>query len=177
MGTQETAAALHRLQTLLQRHPDVGMHDDAPATARWEGGTRVATRHADGTRIDTDIPAELGGTNTAVSPGWLSRAALAACATTRIVMQAAQDGIELAGLEVHASSRSDARGVLGLAGADGRTVSAGPLGYELAVRISAPRESAERLHALVEAACRCSPVASAIREPAPVTLRVEVWSS
>ena len=73
----------------------MGMHDDAPATARWRGGTRVVTSHANGIEIPTDMPGELGGSGDRVTPGWLFRAGLASCAATRIAMGAAAEGIEL----------------------------------------------------------------------------------
>ena len=72
------------------------MHDDAPATARWQGGTpRRHVSHADGTQVPTDMPAELGGSGDQVTPGWLFRAGLASCAATSIVLAAAAEGIEL----------------------------------------------------------------------------------
>jgi uncharacterized OsmC-like protein len=175
MPNQTIAAALHRLASLLERRPEAGLHDDAPATARWEGGTKVLTRHADGTQFRTDLPGELGGTETAVTPGWYLRGALAACSTTCIVMAAARAGIELGGLEIHAGSQSDARGLLGVAD-DGQSIPAGPLGVELLVRISAPRVPPEQLQALVEAALARSPVGSAMRA-VPLRLRVDVWTS
>lgn len=174
MGTQEIATALHRLHSLLERHPAMGLHDDAPATSQWTGGTRVVTRHADGTEIATDVPAELGGTDTTFSPSWLARASLAACATTCIALRAAQEGIELGALEVHVSSRSDVRGIFGMAGDDGQAVRPAPSGYVLAVHITAPGVSAGRLRGLVDAACSCSPVASALRDTAALSLQVDV---
>jgi uncharacterized OsmC-like protein len=60
------------------------------------------------------MPSEVGGSGDQVTPGWLFRAGLASCAATRIAMAAAAEGIELATLEVRASSRSDTRGLLGM---------------------------------------------------------------
>jgi len=104
----------------------------------------------------------------------LFRAGLAACAATRIAMAAAAEGIELASLEVLASSRSDTRGLLGMTDADGEPVFAGPLEVELLVKISAPGVSTERLRTLVETSQRCSPVPNALQTAVPLALRIEV---
>ena len=53
MTTQDIAAALQRAEAVLRRRPEVGLHDDAPATARWEGGTRVVASHANGTQMSS----------------------------------------------------------------------------------------------------------------------------
>ncbi len=82
MATEDIAAALARVQTVLQRRPQTGVHDDAPATARWMGGLRVIFSHANGMQVASDMPAELSGTGDQVSPGWLFRAGLAACLAT-----------------------------------------------------------------------------------------------
>ncbi len=41
MSMQDIAAALQRVEAALERRPVMGLHDEAPATARWQGGTRV----------------------------------------------------------------------------------------------------------------------------------------
>ena len=174
MSMQDLAAALQRVEKVLQRRPDLGLHDDAPAVAHWQSGTRVVSSHANGMQVTSDMPAEVGGSGDQVTPGWLLRAGLAACATTRIAMGAAAEGIELAALEVIASSRSDTRGLLGMADADGEPVCAAPSDVQLLVRISAPGVSSERLSAVVAEGCRCSPVPAAIQNAVPMTVRVEV---
>ena len=88
MGMKDVATALERARTVLARKPAMGVHDDAPATARWGGGTRIEASHANGTRMETDMPAELGGSGDRVSPGWLFRAGIASCAATTIAMRA-----------------------------------------------------------------------------------------
>lgn len=174
MTTQDLAAALERVHSVLKRRPEAGVHDDAPATARWQGGTRVVASHANGTQIASDMPTEFGGTGDHVTPGWLFRAGFASCANTSIVMAAAATGIELDALEVRASSRSDSRGLLGMAGADGEPVFAGPGDVQLHVAISAKGVSAERLRELVEAGVRCSPIPNAVRQATPFALIIEV---
>ena len=174
MASQQIAAAMQRVESVLKRRPEVGLHDDAPASARWESGTRVVSSHANGTQLLTDMPTELGGSGEHVTPGWLFRAGLASCLATRIAMGAAAAGFELAMLEVLASSRSDARGIFGMSEASGEPVCAGPRDVQLLVRIAAPGVSTERLRILIEESNRCSPVSAALRNAVPMTLCIEV---
>jgi uncharacterized OsmC-like protein len=173
MSMQEIATALERVKSVLQRRPSAGLHDDAPATASWQQGTRVVSSHANGTRMLTDMPGELGGSGDQVTPGWLFRAGLASCAATTIAMAAAAKGIELTELEVKASSRSDTRGILGMADADGAMVFAGPSDVEVRVHIRAKGVSADELRALVHASQRCSPIPSAVENAVPLALRID----
>lgn len=174
MTIEDIAAAVQRVESVLKRRPAAGIHDDAPATARWQTGLRVVACHANGTQMLTDMPTELGGGGDQVTPGWLLRAGLASCLATRIAMDAAAGGIELAALEVLATSRSDLRGLFGMADSTGAPVRAGPGEIQLRVRISAAGISAERLRLLVEDSNRCSPVSAAVRDTVPVALRIEV---
>jgi organic hydroperoxide reductase OsmC/OhrA len=172
MATKDIAAAMQRVESVLKRRPAAGIHDDVAATARWQTGMRVVASHVNGTQMLTDMPTELGGSGDQVTPGWLFRAGLASCCATRIAMGAAAAGIELA-MEVLASSRSDSRGLFGMADASGETVGAGPRDVRLLVRISAPGFSEERLRTLVEDCNRCSPVSAALRDAVPVDLQIE----
>ena len=174
MTIEEIAAAVQRVESVLKRRPAAGIHDDAPATARWQTGLRVVACHANGTQMFTDMPAELGGNGDQVTPGWLFRAGLASCFATRIAMEAAVAGIELTLLEVLASSRSDTRGVFGIADVSGAPVGAGPRDVQLLVKIAAPGVSAEALQTLVEDSNRCSPVSAALRDAVSVGVRIEV---
>jgi uncharacterized OsmC-like protein len=174
MGSPEIAAAMQRVESVLTRRPEAGLHEDAPATARWESGTRVVASHANGTQLLTDMPTELGGSGDQVTPGWLVRAGLASCLTTRIAMGAAAAGIELAMLEVLASSCSDARGIFGMPEPSGEPVCAGPREVQLLVRIAAPGVSSERLCVLVDECNHRSPMSAALRDAVPMTLRVDV---
>jgi organic hydroperoxide reductase OsmC/OhrA len=174
MAAKDIAAAVQRVESVLKRRPAAGIHDDAPATARWQTGMRIMASHANGTQMLTDMPTELGGSGDQVTPGWLFRAGLASCCATRIAMGAAAAGIELAMLEVVASSRSDIRGLFGMADVSGEPVGAGPREVQLVVRISALGVSAERLHTLVEDCNRCSPISAAVRDAVPLALQIEV---
>jgi uncharacterized OsmC-like protein len=174
MTAKDIAAAAHRVESVLRRRPEAGVHDDAPATARWDGDLKVVAAHANGFQLETDMPEELGGRGQSVTPGWLLRAGLASCAVTRIALAAASEGVALRTLEVTARSRSDVRGIFGMADENGAPVSAGPRNLELHVRISAPRVTKERLKLLVETSNRCSPVSCAMQEAVPVALHIEV---
>jgi organic hydroperoxide reductase OsmC/OhrA len=174
MTIEDIAAAVQRVESVLRRRPATGIHDDAPATAQWQTGLRVTARHANGTQMVTDMPSELGGGGEHVTPGWLFRAGLASCLATRIAMGAATAGIELTLLEVLASSRSDARGLLGMADVSGEPVGAGPRAVQLLVRIAAPGVSAEKLRTLVEDSNRCSPISAATRNAVAVSLQIDV---
>jgi uncharacterized OsmC-like protein len=174
MAQQDIAAALHRVRSVFQRRPEAGLHEDAPATARWVQGTRVVAHHADGHTVVTDMPAELGGSGDQVTPGWLFRAGLASCAAASIVLRAVSEGVVLSSLEVQARSRSDARGLLGMADAAGEPVYAGPGDMGLHVHISALNATPEGLRALVEAALRQSPIPNAVNQATPLALQIEV---
>ena len=174
MRTQEIAAAMQRVEAVLQRRPEAGLHDDAPAAARWTHGTRVVTSHANGVQLPTDMPTELGGSGDQVTPGWLFRAGIASCAATTVALAAARADVQLSLLEVRTGSRSDARGLLGLPEADGTPVCAGPVEVQLDVRIAAPGMAPERLRALVEDALKRSPMPNALVRPTPMALRIEV---
>lgn len=173
MGMQEVAAAMERARNVYRRRPEAGLHDDAPATARWQGGLRVVSSHANGTTMETDMPAELGGSGDRVTPGWMFRSGVAACAATTIAAAAAEQGIVLDRLEVVVRSRSDTRGMLGLAGADGAPVSAAPQDVTLQVRIAAAGVAPQRLRDLVHEGCRCSPIPSAVQAALPIAIDVD----
>ena len=178
MGMEQIAASLERVASVLRRKPQAGVSDDPAAAARWDGGLRTgvcADNSGDtGFSVATDMPTELGGEASAMTPGWLLRAGLASCSAPRIAMAAAAGGITLRTLEVRATSRSDARGMLAIPDIDGGAVPAGPLAMELHIRISAPSVPAERLRALVASTAGCSPVTCAVEQPLLVALHVDV---
>jgi uncharacterized OsmC-like protein len=174
MAMEQVAASMERVVSALRRKPHAGLHEDMPATVRWAGGLRTVARTEAGAEVATDMPAAIGGGDSAPTPGWLLRTALASCAVTRIAMEAASRGIALHTLEAHATSRSDLRGLVGVAEADGRLVPAGPLAMDLHVRIGASGVDAGLLRALVEATTNCSPVTAALERPLAVGMHIEV---
>ena len=180
MTMQALATALQRVEAVLRRRPEWGLQADAPATACWQGGTRVVTSHANGTSVTTDLPDELGGTGQLISPGWLFRAGLASCAATSIALLAAAEGIELSSLEVVAESRSDTRGLLGMTDAAGAVVAATPQALRLQVRIAATGVTGvtgERLRSLVAEACERSPIPRAAQCALPLQLQIDTQAA
>jgi uncharacterized OsmC-like protein len=173
MASEDIAAAMRRVESVLARRPEVGLHDDPPAAAQWRGGTRIASSHANGTQVLTDLPTELGGSGDQVTPGWLFRAGIASCLATCIAMRAAQAGIALSTLEVRASSRSDLRGLFGMKDATDAVVCAGPCEIQLVVRIEADGIAPDQLRDLVEESQRCSPMTTALRNAVRVSLRID----
>jgi organic hydroperoxide reductase OsmC/OhrA len=174
MGAERIATAVKRVEAALKRRPDKGLHADAPATARWQGGTRIVASNGNGASVLTDMPDELGGSGDQVTPGWLFRAGVASCLATSIALTAAVEGIEIITLEVTAASRSDTRGLLGMADERGEAVCAAPVAVELNVRIGARGAAGERLRELVERSRRCSPIPVAVQQTVPVTLNIDV---
>ena len=173
-ASEDVAQALRRVESLLQRRPEMGVHDDAPATSRWRSGTQAVASHANGTQILSDMPSEFGGGGAHVTPGWLLRAGVALCTATCIAMHAALQGIALDSLEVEVASRTDSRGLLGMTDADGAPVPAGPCEMRLLVRIAAHAVAPQALRALVEHSYACSPMGGAMRESVSVDLRIDV---
>jgi uncharacterized OsmC-like protein len=174
MSAERIASAMKRVETALKRRPDLGLHVDAPATARWQGGMRIIASHANGASMMTDMPNELGGSGDQVTPGWLFRAGVASCLATSIAMNAAAEGIDIVTLEVTASSRSDTRGLFGMADERGKAVCAAPVDVALNVRIGAPGAAGERLRELVERSRQCSPIPAAVQQAVPLTLTIDV---
>jgi uncharacterized OsmC-like protein len=174
MAAHDLATALRRAETVLQRRPAAGLHDDATGIARWDGGTRIMASHANGYRMVTDMPSEIGGSGDQVSPGWMVRSGLAACTATCIAMAAAREGLELDALEVRVASRSDMRGLLGMREADGRPVDPGPVELSLHVSIAAAGVAAERLRSLVADSRRISPMLALIETAVAAPMEVDV---
>jgi uncharacterized OsmC-like protein len=174
MTMHDVATAMQRAKQVLQRRPEAGLHDDAAAMACWQGGTRIISSHANGMHMSTDMPSELGGTGDQVTPGWLFRAGLASCLATCIAMAAADEGIELTKLEVLATSRSDARGLLGVRDGNDEPVFAGPSEVQLHVRIGAHGVAAEQLQALVRSSQLRSPISNVVQCATPLALQIEI---
>jgi uncharacterized OsmC-like protein len=173
MDTTAIAAALARAETTFLRKPGLALRDDTPARAVLGAGLTTTVSHPDGHVVRTDIAAALGGDGVAVSPGWLLRAALAACTATLIAMRAARTGIALRTVQVDANSRSDARGILGL----DDTVPAGPLAIDLRIQLSADGCDDAALRALVAWADAHSAVSDSVRRALDLRIEVETGDS
>jgi uncharacterized OsmC-like protein len=175
MSEERIAAALARLESVLRLRPTVGDHEETPAIARWQDGVKLSVSHPKrDLRVLTDLPPEVGGEGEGITPGWLMRAGLAACAASSILLTAAAEGVQVESLEVTAGARCDVRGLLGMADESGEPVSAAYSVVRLLVRVSAPGVPRERLQALIERANRRSPVSSALQHAVPLELRIEL---
>src|SRR5512142_3484364 len=100
--------AIEHASSYLAEHPEAATATDSAATAVREDGLRF---RIDGpwSPVTSDMAKSVGGDASAPSPGWLLRAALAACDATLVAMEAARDGIELSDLTVSVESESDFR--------------------------------------------------------------------
>src|ERR687887_2723310 len=124
---ESISSAIEMASGHLTEHPEAAMGTDAAATAVREEGLRFRVEGPKGAVV-SDMSESVGGGATAPTPGWLLRAALAACDATLVAMEAARDGIELTDLQVSVESESDFRGVLGV----DPSVPAGPLSMRVA---------------------------------------------
>lgn len=174
MAEDGVRQALLRVEEVLQRRPAFGIKDDAPAHAVWEGATGCSVSHPNGARVATDMPPELGGQGAGVSPGWLFRSGIAACALTAIALTAARAGVRLQRLEVDVSSRSDLRGLLGMADETGAPVYAGSRDLGLRVSVAADGLQPPALQALVAQALGRSPMSCVVQRGSDIAVDVTV---
>lgn len=171
---ERVRTALQRVEAALKRRPDWGRHEDAPATAVWEGDTAFRVAHDNGFASSTDMPTELGGEGKHVTPGWLFRASVASCAGTSIYLAAVAAGVALQRLQVRVESQSDVRGLLGMAEADGTPVLPGTAELQLHVSICAAGVADADLRALIDTAMSRSPIPAVVRAPTGIALNVVV---
>jgi uncharacterized OsmC-like protein len=141
----------------LAEHPEMAVGTDAAATAVREEGLRFRVDGPKGA-ITTDMSESVGGAASAPTPGWLMRAALAACDATTVAMEAARDGIELNDLVVSVESDTDFRGVLGVDG----SAHPGPLAIRVHIELSAADATEDQLREIVRRAEERSPVRDAL---------------
>jgi uncharacterized OsmC-like protein len=161
--------AIRNATEYLSDHPDEARYTDSPAVATLDDALKVTVTDPDGRSVTTDMPKGVGGADSAPSPGWLFRAALAACDTTLIAMRAAMLGVELDRLEVTVDSVSNDYGILGI---DDSTP-AGPLSVRTSVKVTAKDADAAAIRELVEWAVAHCPVADGTKRAVPMTLEIE----
>ena len=158
-------SAMEKASTYLSEHPEAARGSDSAARAVREDGLRFRVE-GPWASVTTDMAESVGGGASAPTPGWLLRAALAACDATLVAMEAAREGIELTDLEVSVDGESDFRGVLGV----DPSVHAGPVSVRVGIRLAAANAGEEQLRAIVERAEAHSPVRDAlVREVALTT--------
>lgn len=125
-----------------------------PAKARLTRATKA--RLASGLRCEieegpwkfsADMPAKVGGDDTAPTPGALGRGALASCLTIGIAIWAARLGVPIDAVEVEVQADFDARGELGMGRvAPGYT----EVRYLVSIDSPASRQELDELLALAE---------------------------
>jgi uncharacterized OsmC-like protein len=113
MKSDEIRFAVSKAVSHFHAHPGDARSEDKTARASLESGLRIKVDGPASWSVTTDMPSALGGEGGAPSPGWLRRAAQAACEATMIAMRAAHEGFTLDQLEVEVGSVSDDRACSG----------------------------------------------------------------
>lgn len=162
------ADAVASASAYLTEHPEEARYRDSPARAHLESGLRVDVTGPSGETLTTDMPAGIGGTASAPSPGWYLRAATASCIASLVAIRAAVTGVSLRSVDVTVDSESDDRGILGLDG----SIPAGPLSTGVVVSIDAAGLSRDELQAVAAWAVEHCPVSDAISRAVPLSLEV-----
>lgn len=160
--------AIQKATAYLTQNPGEARYTDSAAVAVLDSGLKVTVSDPDGRTVTTDMPSGVGGENSAVSAGWLFRAALAACDTTSIAMRAATLGLELENIEVTVDSESNDFGILGI----DESVPAGPLSMRTGVKVTAKDADDASIRDLVGWAVAHCPVCDATKRAIPVTVEV-----
>jgi uncharacterized OsmC-like protein len=152
----------------LTEHPQEALYTDSEATATLESGLRCRIVGGAGETLITDMPAAVGGSAAAPTPGWLFRAALAACDASLVAMQAAREGVSLSLLEVKVDSESDDRGILGM----DKAVPAGPLSMRVRIRLQGDA-TPERLAEIARLGVAHCPIHDAAERAIPIGVEVD----
>jgi uncharacterized OsmC-like protein len=168
MDTKHIRSSIAAVVDYLNKNPSAAISKDSMAVAVLEQGLRCHITGPAGALITTDMPTVIGGNGSAPGPGWLLRAALAACDATMIAMRAAVEGVPLTELEVKVDSDSDDRGLV----AADDSVPAGPLKVRVHVRVTSPAP-AEKLKEIIKWAVEHSPVGDALHRAVPISLEIE----
>jgi uncharacterized OsmC-like protein len=160
-------SAIEKASGYLAENPDAATDTDATATAVREEGLRFRVDGPNGA-LTSDMSESVGGGASAPTPGWLLRAALAACDATLVAMEAARDDIELTDLAVTVESDSDFRGVLGVDGGP----NPGPLAIRVRIDLASADATEEQLREIVQRAESRSPVHDALAREMSMTTEV-----
>ena len=161
--------ALRNASEYLSDHPEEARYTDSAATATLDEGLRVTVAAPDGRQITTDMPTGVGGADSAPSPGWLFRAALASCDATLIAMRAAMLDVALDEVQVTIESESNDYGILGI----DESVPPGPLSVSTKVRVKAKDVDEASIRDLVEWAVAHCPVCDATKRAVPVSVAID----
>ena len=162
------ADAVSRASAYLTEHPEEARYRDSHARAHLDAGLLVEVTGPNGERLTTDMPAGIGGTASAPSPGWYLRAATASCVASLVAIRAAALGTVLTSVDVEVDSESDDRGILGL----DPTIPAGALSTKVVVTIDAPGLDRQAVEALANWAVEHCPVSETITRAVPLSVEV-----
>ena len=168
MPLKDIQSAIVSVEEYFKNKTEAGPRADKRATAVIEDGLRCRIQSSDGKAVNTDMPASVGGTATANSPGWLSRAALASCDATLLAIRAARKGVELDSIEVSVDAMSDGRGMFLDEG-----ISPGSTEVRIHFRIGAKDVSRAQLQELVDWVVEHSPVGTDIVQAVNVSVELE----
>lgn len=138
---------------------------------KWNGGFKSeATIHSYGRHhtVKMDEPAALGGSDTAPNMVEVVLGAFGCCLTTGYVMNAAQRGIALSGVEISLKGDLDLRGFLGLSD----DVPPGYGGIDVQVKLDAPAATPRQLEELHAHVLRTSPVGCILSRPLSVRAKL-----
>jgi uncharacterized OsmC-like protein len=161
---------LHGLVGAIREKPERG-ETVWEARTQWKGGFKSeATIESYGRnfKIPMDEPTVLGGTDSAPNMVEVVLGAYGCCLTTGYVMNAAQRGIELQGVEIQLKGNLDLRGFLGLSD----EVPPGYKHIDVEVTLTAPKASPEELQALHNLVLKTSPVGCIIERPLNVSMHL-----
>jgi len=170
MSAATIREALEKAERVFAVKPELAAKQTASATARMVDGLRCDITGPTGEHATADNTRALGGTDSAPSPGWYLRAAMASCTAMLITMRAAQLGIVLRNLEVSVSARADVRGWLGMG-----DMSCALSDLRMQVKIGADGVSAQQLRELVEWCEAHSAVGCTVRAGPKIDLDIEVF--
>jgi uncharacterized OsmC-like protein len=162
-------SAIEQASNYLTEHPEAATGSDSAATAVREDGLRFRVE-GPWASLTSDMAESVGGGASAPTPGWLLRAALAACDGTLLAMEAAREGIELTDVEVSVESESDFRGILGV----DPSVQPGPMSVRVRIRLAATDATDDQLRAIVKRAESRSPVRDALMREVQMTTEVVI---
>lgn len=162
------ADAVAAASLYLTDHPEEARYRDSAARAHLTSGLVVEVTGPGGEQMTTDMPSGIGGTATAPSPGWMLRAATAACVASLVAIRAAAIQASIRSVDVEVDSESDDRGILGL----DASVPAGALSTRVVVSIDAPALDKAAKEALVAWAVAHCPVTDTIARAVPLSIEV-----
>ncbi len=162
--------AVRQATAYLTEHPHEARYRDSAAVARLGRNLRVDVTGPGGEKVSTDMPRGIGGAASVPSPGWLFRAAAAACVAALIGIRAASLGLDLqpGDVEVSVDSESDDRGILGLDDA----IDAGALSIKVVVRFGAAATGNASREGLARWALDHCPVTDTAARAVPIELEV-----